>query len=191
MEIGPLQFLVVGLLEPKLDGSILDELVKLSDNDVIKLVDLLGVFKDEDGTVLAAEFTDLSLDESMTYGAWVGAMIGLGLWLKVPIVLAAPVLFMALPGWRERARFVASAGGAIAVALGTVLLARIWHLTKVLDFPGLSTSQLVQTLVFTLLIVLRWPDSGSQTLGIYLGIALLAGGLTTVYFSYQTRKNTS
>jgi uncharacterized membrane protein len=78
MEIGPLQFLVVGLLEPKLDGSILDELVKLSDNDVIKLVDLLGVFKDEDGTVLAAEFTDLSLDESMTYGAWVGAMIGLG-----------------------------------------------------------------------------------------------------------------
>ena len=49
-------------------------------------------------------------------------------------------------------RFVVSGGGAIAVALAAVLLARIWHLTKVLDFPGLSTSQLVQTLVFTMLV---------------------------------------
>jgi lipopolysaccharide/colanic/teichoic acid biosynthesis glycosyltransferase len=49
-------------------------------------------------------------------------------------------------------RFVVSGGGAIAVALGVVLLARVWHLSKVLDFPGLSTSQLVQTLVFTMLV---------------------------------------
>lgn len=78
MEIGPLQVLVVGLTEPTLDGSILDELVKLSDNDIIRLVDILGVYKDEDGTVVSAQLSDLSLDEAMTYGAWVGGLIGLG-----------------------------------------------------------------------------------------------------------------
>lgn len=50
------------------------------------------------------------------------------------------------------ARFVGSSGGAIAVGLVSVLLARFWHLERVLDFPGLSTSQLVQTLVFTMLV---------------------------------------
>ena len=49
-------------------------------------------------------------------------------------------------------RFVGSSGSAIAVGLGSVILARFWHLEKVLDFPGLSTSQLVQTLVFTMLV---------------------------------------
>ena len=78
MEIGPLQVLVVGLTEPTLDGSILEELVRLSDNDIIRLVDILGVYKDEDGTVISAQISDLSLDEAMTYGAWVGGLIGLG-----------------------------------------------------------------------------------------------------------------
>ena len=50
------------------------------------------------------------------------------------------------------ARFIVSGASAVAVALGAVLLARVWHLDRVLDFPGLSTSQLVQTLVFTMLI---------------------------------------
>ena len=49
-------------------------------------------------------------------------------------------------------RFVASGATTIAVSLGAVLLARFWHLDRVLDFPGLATSQLVQTLVFTMLV---------------------------------------
>jgi lipopolysaccharide/colanic/teichoic acid biosynthesis glycosyltransferase len=49
-------------------------------------------------------------------------------------------------------RFIVSGASAVAVSLGAVLLARAWHLDRVLDFPGLSTSQLVQTLVFTMLI---------------------------------------
>ncbi|MBM3986628.1 MAG: TIGR03013 family PEP-CTERM/XrtA system glycosyltransferase [Planctomycetes bacterium] len=50
------------------------------------------------------------------------------------------------------ARFVGSAGSAIALAVATVLLARTWDLERVLDFPGLTTSQLLRTLVFALLI---------------------------------------
>ena len=49
-------------------------------------------------------------------------------------------------------RFVASAGSALLLVLSAVTLSRLWHLDSVLDFPGTTTSQLVQTLVFTLLI---------------------------------------
>ena len=78
MTIGPLQLLVVGFVDPKLDGSVLGALADASDAGMIKVVDLLGVYKGEDGTVLAAEATDLTEDEAITYGAWVGALIGLG-----------------------------------------------------------------------------------------------------------------
>jgi exopolysaccharide biosynthesis polyprenyl glycosylphosphotransferase len=49
------------------------------------------------------------------------------------------------------ARFVASTGSAILLTLGALFLARAWHLESALDFPGMTGSQLVQTLVFTLL----------------------------------------
>ncbi len=78
MTIGPLQLLVFGFVDPKLDGSMLGALADASASGMIKVVDVLGVYKDEDGTVLAAEATDLTEDEAMIYGAWVGALIGLG-----------------------------------------------------------------------------------------------------------------
>jgi len=76
--IGPLQLMVIGFVDPALDGSILAALEGASASGAIKVVDVLGVYKAEDGTVLAAEGSDLTEDEAMTYGAWVGALIGLG-----------------------------------------------------------------------------------------------------------------
>ena len=78
MTIGPLQLMVIGFVDPALDGSILAALEGASASGAIKVVDVLGVYKAEDGTVLAAEGSDLTEDEAMTYGAWVGALIGLG-----------------------------------------------------------------------------------------------------------------
>lgn len=49
------------------------------------------------------------------------------------------------------ARFVASTGSAILLALSAVFVARAVGLRAALDFPGMTGSQLVQTLVFTLL----------------------------------------
>jgi lipopolysaccharide/colanic/teichoic acid biosynthesis glycosyltransferase len=49
-------------------------------------------------------------------------------------------------------RFVSSTGSAVLLSLALVSLARVWGLRRVFDFPGLTFSQLVQTLVFTLLI---------------------------------------
>jgi len=78
MEIGPLQILAVGFVEPKLDGSVLEALEEASAAGHIKVIDLLGVYKDVDGNILAAEMTDLTEDEAMVYGAWIGSLIGLG-----------------------------------------------------------------------------------------------------------------
>jgi uncharacterized membrane protein len=70
--------MVIGFVDPALDGSILAALEGASASGAIKIVDVLGVYKAEDGTVLAAQGSDLTEDEAMTYGAWVGALIGLG-----------------------------------------------------------------------------------------------------------------
>ena len=79
MEIGPLQLLVVGFEKPALDGSVVNAIADASEAGLIRVVDLLGVYKDADGNVTAAEVSELTEDEAMTYGAWVGALIGLGL----------------------------------------------------------------------------------------------------------------
>ena len=71
-EIGPLQLLVIGSEDPKLDGSVFGSLMDASDSGVIRVVDALGVYKDADGDIIAAEMTDLDMDEAMVYGAWVG-----------------------------------------------------------------------------------------------------------------------
>ncbi|MEM7517394.1 MAG: exopolysaccharide biosynthesis polyprenyl glycosylphosphotransferase, partial [Planctomycetota bacterium] len=53
----------------------------------------------------------------------------------------------------ERAkRFVGSAGTALALTLGLMVLAHFWGETSVVDFPGLTLSQELQTFVFTLLL---------------------------------------
>jgi lipopolysaccharide/colanic/teichoic acid biosynthesis glycosyltransferase len=49
------------------------------------------------------------------------------------------------------ARFVTSTVSAIVLALAATLIPRWWGFERMFDFPGLSASQLVQTLVFTML----------------------------------------
>jgi uncharacterized membrane protein len=78
MEFGPLQLFVIGFTDPQLDGSIVAALEDARDAGLIRVVDFLGVYKDEDGNVMAAEGTQLTEDEAISYGAWVGALVGLG-----------------------------------------------------------------------------------------------------------------
>ncbi len=85
MEIGPLQLFVIGFTDPKLDGSILDSLADASDVGLIRVVDLLGVYKDESGEILAAEMSELTKDEAMTYGVWLGALSA-----SAPVVRRVP-----------------------------------------------------------------------------------------------------
>jgi uncharacterized membrane protein len=77
MALGPVQLLVVGYGEDAIfDGTVLDELHRLSEHDIVRLVDLLVVTKDLDGNVAQVEISDRP--ELQKYGAVAGALLGLG-----------------------------------------------------------------------------------------------------------------
>ena len=77
-EMGPVQLLVVGFHEGKFSGEIIEELRRLREADIVRLVDLLFVTKDSEGEVTAIEHSDLSQEEAMAFGAIAGALLGLG-----------------------------------------------------------------------------------------------------------------
>ena len=78
-EFGPVQILVVGFQETNFQGQVLDELKRLTDEGIVRLVDLAVVSKDDVGDVAAVELSGLSAEESAELGALAGAMIGLGM----------------------------------------------------------------------------------------------------------------
>jgi uncharacterized membrane protein len=78
MAIGPVQLIVLGFDEPNFKGEILAELDRLKENDIVRVIDGLAVYKDAEGEVTVIKRSDLSDDEAAEFGATVGALIGLG-----------------------------------------------------------------------------------------------------------------
>jgi uncharacterized membrane protein len=78
MTIGPVQLLVIGFEHPNFQGEILEELERLAENDLVRVIDALAVHKDAQGNVEALRGSQLSGDEQAEFGALVGALIGLG-----------------------------------------------------------------------------------------------------------------
>lgn len=78
MPIGPVQLLVVSFDKPDFSGEILEELNRLRENEVIRLIDALAVQKNLDGSLAVLQWSDLSIEEAEGLGATVGALIGLG-----------------------------------------------------------------------------------------------------------------
>jgi uncharacterized membrane protein len=76
--VGPVQVLVVGFGDDRFTGEIMPELKRLREHDVIRLIDLLFVTKDKSGNIAALQQTDLSREEMMEFGAFVGALVGFG-----------------------------------------------------------------------------------------------------------------
>ena len=77
-EYGPVQIMVVGFEKPDFRGDVLAELKNLKERDLVRLVDLVVVQKDDDDEVTAVELSDLSPEESAQFGALAGALVGLG-----------------------------------------------------------------------------------------------------------------
>jgi hypothetical protein len=73
------QILVVGFDDPQFTGKTLEELKRLKDSDVIRLIDLLVLRKDENGELERYHSSDLSESELQEFGATVGALIGFGM----------------------------------------------------------------------------------------------------------------
>lgn len=79
MPIGPVQLLMLGFDDPQFRGEILDELKRLREADIVRVIDAVVVKKNEDSSVDILQTSDLSDDEAQEFGAIVGALIGLGM----------------------------------------------------------------------------------------------------------------
>ncbi len=77
MELGPTQVLVFGLASGELEGWIFAELRRLRQLDAVRLVDLLVVQRNEDGSAEKLERGDLPPREAAELGALAGALLGL------------------------------------------------------------------------------------------------------------------
>ena len=75
---GPVQMLVLGFEGDRFTGEILPELRRLKDADVIRMIDLLFVRKDDRGEIDSLHVSDLTAEEALEFGALAGALIGLG-----------------------------------------------------------------------------------------------------------------
>jgi uncharacterized membrane protein len=77
MAMGPVQVLIVGFGEDaEFKGAALDELQRLREHDIVRVIDLLVIHHNEDGTVEKLEVADH--EELAELGAIAGALIGFG-----------------------------------------------------------------------------------------------------------------
>ena len=121
MSYGPMQILVVGFEHGNFKGEILEELRRLREHDVIRLIDLLFVTKSEDGETAAVETSDLTSDEATELGALAGALVGLG------------------AAGEEGAEVGALAGAEAAAAGATPLGDEVWYISDAIP-PGTSAA---------------------------------------------------
>ena len=120
MALGPVQVLVLGY-GPDADftGEALDELRKLREHDIVRVVDLLFVAKDENGDVAKVEISDI--EELTELGAVAGALIGFG---------AAG----------EAGAEVGAVAGAVAASDGVMYdEADVWYIADAIP-PGMSAA---------------------------------------------------
>jgi hypothetical protein len=76
-EMGPVDYLVVEFPGNRMTGEGLPLLVDLVERDIIRLIDLVFIRKDQDGTLTAVEIADLDADGRLDLAVFEGAASGL------------------------------------------------------------------------------------------------------------------
>jgi len=79
MAIGPVQLIVLGFNHPDFHGEVVAELERLRENDTVRVIDSLVVYKDAAGELEVEHLSNLSRDEAIELGSKIGALIGLGI----------------------------------------------------------------------------------------------------------------
>lgn len=75
---GPVQLLVFKFDNPDIHVQIRRELESVINKGMIRLIDLLFIWKDERGNIKSMETTQLDKEEKMHFGAVIGGLIGYG-----------------------------------------------------------------------------------------------------------------
>ena len=78
MAIGPVQLIVLGFNHPDFHGEVIAELQQLRDNDTVRVIDSIVVYKDVNGELETEHLSNLSEQEAIELGSKIGALIGLG-----------------------------------------------------------------------------------------------------------------
>jgi uncharacterized membrane protein len=76
--IGPVQLIVLGFNHPDFHGEVIAELQQLRDNDTVRVIDSIVVYKDVNGELETEHLSNLSEQEAIELGSKIGALIGLG-----------------------------------------------------------------------------------------------------------------
>jgi uncharacterized membrane protein len=79
MAIGPVQLLVLGFSQPNFHGEIIAELERLRENDMVRVIDALAVYKSADGELEVEHLSNLTEQEAIEVGSVIGALVGLGI----------------------------------------------------------------------------------------------------------------
>jgi uncharacterized membrane protein len=74
--MGPIQMLSLAFPGNRFRGEILPELDRLKKAEIVRIIDLLLVRKDELGNVLVTTASDLDWQEAVSFGSYVGALAG-------------------------------------------------------------------------------------------------------------------
>jgi uncharacterized membrane protein len=74
---GPIQMLVLEFDRTRFQGEIMPELKRLTEEGIIRIVDLLFVAKPEGGELEVVQRSDLTQDEATEFGAIVAPLVGL------------------------------------------------------------------------------------------------------------------
>jgi uncharacterized membrane protein len=77
--IGPVQLLVLAFQNPDFQGEVIDELERLRENDMVRVIDALAVYKHADDAIEVEHLSNLTTDEAIELGSKVGALVGLGI----------------------------------------------------------------------------------------------------------------
>ena len=78
MAIGPVQLIVLGFDHPDFHGEVIAELERLRENDMVRIIDSIAVYKDADGELEVEHLSNLTEQEAIELGSKIGALIGLG-----------------------------------------------------------------------------------------------------------------
>lgn len=76
--IGPLQLIAVGFDSADFRDRIAEELRRLSETDMIRVVDAVAAVKDPAGNVSLVQASGLTREEAGEFGSYIGALLGIG-----------------------------------------------------------------------------------------------------------------
>jgi uncharacterized membrane protein len=79
MAIGPVQLIVLGFKDPEFHGEVVQELERLRESDMVRVIDAMAVCKDASGEMEVMHLSNLTREEAIETGSKIAALIGLGL----------------------------------------------------------------------------------------------------------------